>query len=99
MNKLASLPLTLLLLAPLALLQAATDKPNIIFVLFDDRGYGQPKCYREGTEFKTPNLNRLAREDMRFTDAHAAASTRTSEARSCSKGVLQRSQFWNWKVN
>ncbi len=61
-----------LLLAPLALLQAADvakPKPNIIFVLFDDVGYGQPKCYREGTEFKTPNIGLLARECMRIDSA------------------------------
>lgn len=56
---------------------AAVEKPNIIFVLFDDMGYGQPKCYRDGTEFKTPNIDRLAKEGMRFTDAHSAASVCT----------------------
>ncbi len=64
-------------LAPLVSLHAADEakaKPNIIFVLFDDMGYGQPGCYRSGTEFKTPNLDRLAQEGMRFTDAHSAAS-------------------------
>ena len=69
-----------LLLAPFAALHAADtagQKPNIIFVLFDDMGYGQPKCYREGTEFKTPNLDRLAKEGMRFTDAHSAAAVCT----------------------
>ena len=70
------LSLALPLLVPLAALQAA-EKPNIIFILFDDMGYGQPLCYRAGTEFKTPNLDRLAREGMRFTDAHAAASVCT----------------------
>jgi len=72
--------LVALLLAPLAALHAAEappPRPNIIFVLFDDMGYGQPKCYRESTEFKTPNLDRLAREGMRFTDAHSAASVCT----------------------
>lgn len=52
-------------------------KPKISFVLFDDMGYGQPKCCREGAEFKTPNIDRLAREGMRFTDAHSAASVCT----------------------
>ena len=63
-----------------AALRAADEpkqKPNIIFVLFDDMGYGQPKSYREGTEFKTPNIDRLATEGMRFTDAHSAASVCT----------------------
>ena len=72
------LPLVLFVLAPLAVAHAnggqPPAKPNIIFVLFDDLGDGQPRCYRAGTEFKTPNLDRLAQEGMRFTDAHAAAS-------------------------
>ena len=56
---------------------SAADKPNIVFVLFDDMGYGQPTCYRADSEFKTPNLDRLGREGMRFTDAHSAASVCT----------------------
>ena len=70
-----------LLLAPLAALHAATptpsNKPNIVFILFDDMGYGEPPCYRVKSEFKTPNLDQLARDGMRFTDAHAAASVCT----------------------
>jgi arylsulfatase A-like enzyme len=60
-----------------ALPLAAAERPNIIFVLFDDMGYGQPKSYREGAEFKTPNVDRFAPEGMRFTDAHSAASVCT----------------------
>ena len=52
-------------------------KPNIVFVLFDDMGYGEPGCYREGTQLKTPNLDRLAAGGMRFTDAHSAAAVCT----------------------
>jgi arylsulfatase A len=52
-------------------------KPNIVFVLFDDIGYGQPNCYRKESEFKTPSIQRLAREGMRFTDAHSAAANCT----------------------
>ena len=63
--------------ASIAIATAAEAKPNIVFVLFDDMGYGQPKCYREGTEFSTPNIDRLAKDGMRFTDAHSAASVCT----------------------
>jgi len=52
-------------------------QPNIIFILFDDMGFGQPPCYRNGSEFRTPNLDRLANEGRRFTDAHTAASVCT----------------------
>ena len=67
----------LAILAALGAAAAPKQSPNIIFVLFDDMGYGQPGCYREGTEFRTPNIDRLAQEGMRFTDAHAAASVCT----------------------
>ncbi|MEO6741930.1 MAG: arylsulfatase [Chthoniobacteraceae bacterium] len=69
-----------MLLAPLTALHATDEfeqKPNIIFILFDDMGYGQPPCYRADSEFKTPNLARLAHEGMRFSDAHTAASVCT----------------------
>jgi len=47
-------------------------KPNIIFILIDDLGWRDLGCY--GSKFyETPNLDRLAEEGMRFTDAYAAA--------------------------
>ncbi|MHB8900369.1 MAG: sulfatase family protein [Thermoguttaceae bacterium] len=51
--------------------------PNIIFILFDDMGYGEPPGYRGQSPFKTPALDRLAREGMQFTDAHSAAAVCT----------------------
>ena len=56
---------------------AEASRPNVVFILLDDMGYGEPACYRAASGFKTPNLDRLAREGMRFTDAHAAASVCT----------------------
>ena len=55
----------------------ALEKPNILFVLFDDMGYGEPSCYRPESSFRTPGINRLAREGMLFTDAHASAASCT----------------------
>ena len=53
-----------------------TEKPNIVFILADDIGYGDLGCY--GAKLvKTPHCDRLAREGIRFTDAHATASTCT----------------------
>lgn len=63
------------------------QRPNIIFVLFDDLGYGQPRCYREGTEFNMPNMDRLAEDGMRFTDAHSAASVCTLLCCVCSASI------------
>jgi arylsulfatase A-like enzyme len=76
--------LPVLLLVPLVQIHAADptkpaaqSKPNIIFVLFDDLGYGQPQCYREKSALRTPNLDKLAAQGMRFTDAHTAAAVCT----------------------
>ena len=80
MNTLTTLSLASLLLAPLAGLRAAdepkTAKPNIIFILADDIGYGDFGCYG-ATKVKTPNVDRLASQGLRFTDAHSMASVCT----------------------
>ena len=51
----------------------AKHKPNIIFILADDLGYGDLGCYGQ-TKIKTPNLDRLAIEGMRFTQCYAGSS-------------------------
>jgi len=51
----------------------ATGKPNIIFILADDLGYGDLGCYGQ-KQIQTPNLDRLAAEGMRFTDHYAGTT-------------------------
>ena len=67
----------LLLVSPLPSHAAEASKPNIIFVLFDDLGYGQPPSYNAKSALRTPNLDRFATQGMRFTDAHTAAAVCT----------------------
>lgn len=55
---------------------AAEARPNIIFILADDLGYGDVGCYG-ATKVRTPHVDRLAREGLRFTDAHTTASVCT----------------------
>ncbi len=50
--------------------------PNIVVIMSDDVGYGDLGCYG-ATRVKTPHLDRLAREGLRFTDAHSTASVCT----------------------
>jgi arylsulfatase A-like enzyme len=45
--------------------------PNILLILVDDMGYGDLGCYNPKSKILTPNIDRLAREGLRFTDAHA----------------------------
>jgi arylsulfatase A len=63
----------LLLAAPAALHAAETPpaKPNIVIILADDMGYGDPHCFNPRSRIATPHIDSLAREGMRFTDAHA----------------------------
>ena len=51
---------------------ASADKPNIIFIMSDDQGWGDLGCYGS-TAVLTPNLDRMAREGMRFTDAYTGS--------------------------
>ncbi len=51
----------------------APRRPNIIFILADDLGYGDLGCYGQ-TRIKTPNIDRLAAEGMRFTDFYAGST-------------------------
>lgn len=60
-------------LAAVTMSVAAADKPNIIYILADDLGYGDLGCYGQKM-LTTPNIDRLAAEGMRFT-RHYAGST------------------------
>ena len=51
----------------------AGAKPNVIFILADDLGYGDLGCFGQ-TKIKTPNLDRMAAEGMRFTQAYAGTT-------------------------
>ena len=68
--------LALLLLLVIPRLAIAAEKPNIILILADDLGYGDVGCYG-ATKVKTPNIDRLAVEGRRFTDAHSASAVCT----------------------
>jgi arylsulfatase A-like enzyme len=65
-----------LLISQLAFSQTETkptssnQKPNILFILADDLGYGDTGCYG-GSMIKTPNIDKLATEGIRFTQAYA----------------------------
>ncbi|MBM3858932.1 MAG: arylsulfatase [Verrucomicrobia bacterium] len=53
----------------------AADKPNIIVILSDDYGYGSAGCYGADPKLiRTPNIDRLAREGRKFTDANTTSS-------------------------
>lgn len=51
---------------------AATERPNIVFIMCDDMGYGDLGCYGQ-KYISTPNIDSLARQGMRFTQAYAGS--------------------------
>ena len=53
------------------------SKPNVVFILADDLGYGDLRCLNPEGKIATPHLDRLAAEGMRFTDAHSSSSVCT----------------------
>lgn len=55
----------------------AAETPNIVFIYADDLGYGDVGCYNPESKVPTPNLDRLAVEGMRFTDAHSPSTVCT----------------------
>ena len=54
----------------------ADEKPNIIFIMADDLGYGHLGCYGQ-EKIETPNIDRLAAGGMRFTHCYAGATVST----------------------
>ncbi|VGO19405.1 sulfatase family protein [Pontiella sulfatireligans] len=74
----AALKIRVLLHALLLLAGAviAEQSPNIVLIFTDDLGYGDLSCYG-ATKLKTPNIDKLAVEGRRFTDAHSASAVCT----------------------
>ena len=77
-------------------------RPNIVYILADDMGYGDMECNNYASKIPTPNLNRLAEQGMRFTDAHAGSSVCTPSrysimtGRYCLRSRLKEGIVWQW---
>lgn len=52
---------------------APRERPNIVIILADDLGYGDPGCYNPDSKIPTPNIDRFAASGLRFTDGHSAS--------------------------
>ncbi len=96
---------TLMLLLALSLfLQCSTPEPipeathpNIVFILADDLGYGDVSAYNPVSQIQTPHIDRLAKEGIRFTNAHSPSAVCTPTrygiltGRYAWRGILKRS--------
>lgn len=78
------------------------SRPNIVYILADDLGYGDLRLNDARCKIPTPNLDRLARRGMRFTDAHAGSSVCTPSrynlltGRYAWRSRLERGIVWPW---
>jgi arylsulfatase A len=81
---------------------AANGTPNIVYILADDMGYGDLACQNPESKIPTPNLDQLAREGVRFTDAHSPSAVCTPTryglltGRYCWRTRLKNSVLWPW---
>jgi arylsulfatase A-like enzyme len=73
---------------------ADSKKPNIIFIMADDMGYGDLGCYNKNSKIPTPHMDRLAAEGMRFTDAHSPSAVCTPTR----YGVLTGRYCWRSRL-
>lgn len=69
-------------------------QPNIIFIMADDMGYGDLSCYNENSKIPTPNMDRMALEGLKFTDAHTPSSLCTPTR----YGVLTGRHCWRTRL-
>ena len=58
-------------------LASGSDLPNIVLILADDLGYGDVSCYNDKSRIRTTNIDRLAADGLRFTDAHSPSTVCT----------------------
>eukprot|EP00752_Nemacystus_decipiens_P015018 g13374.t1 len=88
-------------LCMLLILGSDITRPNVIVILCDDLGQGDPGCYNPDSKIPTPHIDRLAKEGLRFNDAHTPSSvctpTRysTLTGRYCWRTDLKQGVLWN----
>lgn len=82
--------------------QQAVPDPNIVIILADDLGYGDPQIYNSESKIPTPHIDQLAAEGIRFTDAHTPSSVCSPTryglltGRYAWRTELKKSVLWQW---
>jgi len=74
-------------------------KPNIIFLMADDMGYGDIGSFNDNSKIPTPNIDQLAEEGIRFTDAHSSSAVCTPSRYSVLTGrYCWRTRLKQWVI-
>ncbi|MCC6342334.1 MAG: arylsulfatase [Bryobacterales bacterium] len=85
--------------------RAAQEKPNIVYVLADDLGWGDLRCYNPLSAVPSPNAGRLASQGVRFTDMHSPSAVCTPTrygiltGRYCWRSRLKQGVLWGYSPN
>lgn len=82
--------LLLTLLSFIALPVCSADKPNLIFVLCDNLGNGDVRCFNPQSSHRTPNLDRMAAQGTRFTSYYSASGVCTPSRAALMSGCYPR---------
>jgi arylsulfatase A-like enzyme len=83
----------------------AEQRPNIVYVLADDLGWGDLGCYNAESKIPTPNFDRVAASGVRFTDMHSPSAVCTPTrygimtGRYCWRTSLKRGVLWGYSPN
>jgi arylsulfatase A len=86
-------------------LPAVQSRPNIVYLLADDLGWGDLECYNPFSAVPTPNANRLASQGVRFTDMHSPSAVCTPTrygiltGRYCWRSRLKSGVLWGYDPN
>jgi arylsulfatase A-like enzyme len=81
--------------------KSAKNLPNIVLIVADDMGFGDPGCYNPESKIPTPNMDLLSNKGVRYTDAHSAASVCTPSrygiltGRYCWRTRLKKGVLWS----
>ena len=101
--KASILSLSLSLLLSVSTFLHATQRPNIVIIFADDLGYGDVGSYNSESRIQTPNMDKLAKHGIRYTDAHSADSVCTPSryglltGRYSWRGKLKSGVLFNWE--
>jgi arylsulfatase A-like enzyme len=83
-------------------LSAQPKRPNIVYILADDLGWGDLPCYNPDSKIKMPNADRLASQGVRFTDMHSPSAVCTPTrygimtGRYCWRSRLKNGVLWGY---
>ena len=80
------LTLAFLCLGQLLSVSNAQERPNVILMMADDLGWGDPQCFDAGSPIKTPHLDEMSRHALKFTRFYAASSVCSPTRGSCLTG-------------